>query len=119
MTATECRCNANDEMMQCNKQTNHTVKRKIHGRHLERRSRVVTWGSNLQELAVSAVGIGLRPVDLLYFLVEWDFSMVRLVLWQLKSAHLLLECRSCVVGLVVWPYILCHWFYSQYKWGAV
>ena len=31
------------------------------------------WGSNLQELAVSAVGIGLRPVDLLYFLLEWDF----------------------------------------------
>ena len=31
------------------------------------------WGSNLQELAVSAVGIGLRPVDLLYFLPEWDF----------------------------------------------
>ena len=25
------------------------------------------WGSNLHELAVSAVGIGLRPVDLLYF----------------------------------------------------
>ena len=22
---------------------------------------------------------------------------------QLKSAYLLLECRSCVVGLVVWP----------------
>ena len=43
------------------------------------------WGSNLQELAVSAVGIGLRPVDLLYFLLEWDFSMVRLVLWQMKS----------------------------------
>ena len=31
------------------------------------------WGSNLQELAVSAVGIGLRPVDLLYFLLEWVF----------------------------------------------
>ena len=29
--------------------------------------------------------------------------MVRLVLWQLKSAYLLLECRYCVVGLVVWP----------------
>ena len=41
------------------------------------------WGSNLQELAVSAVGIGLRPVDLMYFLLEWDFSVVRLVLWQL------------------------------------
>ena len=61
------------------------------------------WGSNLQELAVSAVGIGLRPVDLLYFLLEWDFSVVRLVLWQLKSVYLLLECRSCVVGLVAWP----------------
>ena len=34
------------------------------------------WGSNLQELVVSAVGIGLRPVDLLYFLLEWDFSVV-------------------------------------------
>ena len=33
------------------------------------------WGSNLQELAVSVVGIGLRPVDLLYFLLEWDFSV--------------------------------------------
>ena len=32
------------------------------------------WGSNLQELAVSTVGIGLWPVDLLYFLLEWDFS---------------------------------------------
>ena len=34
------------------------------------------WGSNLQELVVSAVGIGLRPMDLLYFLLEWDFSVV-------------------------------------------
>ena len=31
------------------------------------------WGSNLHELAVSVVGIGLRSVDLLYFLLEWDF----------------------------------------------
>ena len=88
------------------------------------------WGSNLQELAVSAVGIGLRPVDLLYFLLEWDFSVVQLVLWQMKSVYLLLECRSCVVGLVVLPvkygysllesaYVLCHWLYSQYKWGVV
>ena len=46
------------------------------------------WGYNLQELAVSTVGIGLRPVDLLYFLLEWDFSVVRLVLWQMKSVYL-------------------------------
>ena len=31
------------------------------------------WGSNLQELAVSAVGIGLRPVDLLYFFAGVGF----------------------------------------------
>ena len=36
-------------------------------------------------------------------LLEWDFSVVQLVLWQMKSVYLLLECRSCVVGLVVWP----------------
>ena len=48
------------------------------------------WGSNLQELAVSAVGIGLGMVDLLYFLLEWHFSMVRLVLWKMKSLYLLL-----------------------------
>ena len=24
-------------------------------------------------------------MDLLYFLLEWDFSVVRLVLWQMKS----------------------------------
>src|SRR5215216_4095890 len=42
-------------------------------------------------------------MDLLYLLLEWNFSVVRLVLWQLKSTYLLLECRSCVVGLVVWP----------------
>ena len=46
------------------------------------------WGSNLQELAVSEVGIGLRPVDLLYFLLEWDFSVVQLVLWQMKLVYL-------------------------------
>ena len=40
------------------------------------------WGSNLHELAISEVGIGLRPVDLLYFLPEWDFSVVRLVLYM-------------------------------------
>ena len=56
------------------------------------------WGSNLQELAVFAVGIGLRPVDLLYFLLEWDFSVVWLVLWKMKSVYLLLECRSCGGG---------------------
>src|SRR4051812_21644139 len=61
------------------------------------------WGSNLQELVVFAVGIDLRPVDLLYFLLEWDFFVVQLVLWQMKSVYLLLECRSCVVGQVVWP----------------
>ena len=43
------------------------------------------WGSNLQELAVSAVGIGLRPVDLLYFLLEWDFSVVQLVVWKMNG----------------------------------
>ena len=45
------------------------------------------WGSNLQELSVYAVGIGLRPVGLLYFLLEWDFSVVQLVLWQMKSVY--------------------------------
>ena len=40
---------------------------------------------------------------LLYFLLEWDFYVLHLVLWQMKSVYLLLECRSCVVGLVVWP----------------
>ena len=47
--------------------------------------------------------IGLRLVDLLHFLLEWDFSVVQLVLWQMKSVFLLLECMSCVAGLVVWP----------------
>ena len=31
------------------------------------------WGSNLQELAVSVVGIGLQPVDMLYFLLVGFF----------------------------------------------
>ena len=27
-------------------------------------------------------------MDLLYFLLEWDFSVVQLVLWQMKSVYL-------------------------------
>ena len=69
------------------------------------------WGSNLQELAVSAVGIGLRPVDLLYVLLEWDFSVVgfhspSLMLLFFFSCFLWYRC----VELVFWCFGL---FYSE------
>ena len=61
------------------------------------------WGSNLQELAVSAVGIGLRLVDLLYFLLEWEFfcgtagAMANEIGIPFAGVHV--PCG----GLVVWP----------------
>ena len=87
------------------------------------------WGSNLQELVVSAVGIGLRPVGVVLFAgVGFLCAMVGAMATEIgipfAGVQVLCGGASGVaseVGIVCWSrsYVLCHWLYNQYKWGAV